>query len=100
MTHRYRTTRATVSRLVTICVLLGGTACSGATGERSSAPTQSSSPSLSTPAASPRALPGTEAALQPGTYLIDGPFRIPLTVTTTAEWSGYVGKYGYFAEDG
>jgi hypothetical protein len=60
----------------------------------------SSLPSPSTPAASPRALPGTEAALQPGTYLVDGPFRIPLTVTTTAGWVGYVGEYGYFAEVG
>ena len=100
MTQGCRSTRGTVSRLVTICVLLGGSACSGATGERSSAPARSSSPSPSTPAASPRALPGTEAALQPGTYLVDGPFRIPLTVTTTAGWSGYVGKYGYFAEVG
>jgi hypothetical protein len=100
MTHRYRSTRATLSRLVTICVLLAGTGCSGATGERSSAPTQSSSPSPSPPAASPRVLPGTEAPLQPGTYLVDRPFRIPLTVTTTAGWVGYVGKYGHFAEVG
>ena len=100
MTQRYRSTRATVSRLATISAVLGGTACSGATGERSSAPTQTSSPSPSTPAASPRALPGTEAALQPGTYLVDGPFRIPLTVTTRAGWEGYVGEYGYFAEVG
>jgi len=100
MTHRYLSTRARASRLVTICVLLGGTAYSGATEERSSAPARSSSPSRSTSAPSPRALPGTEAALQAGTYLVDGPFRIPLTVTTTAGWSGYVGKYGYFAEVG
>ena len=62
-----------------------------------SSPSGGSSPS--TPA-SPRALPGTETALPPGTYLVDGPFRIPLTVTTTAGWVGYVGVYGYFAEVG
>src|SRR5438093_8312192 len=58
-----------------------------------SSPSSGSSPSTS---ASPRDLPGAEAALQPGTYLVDGPFRIPLTVTTTAGWVGYVGEYGYF----
>ena len=62
-----------------------------------SSPSSGSSPSTS---ASPRDLPGAEAALQPGTYLVDGPFRIPLTVTTTAGWVGYVGEYGYFAEVG